>query len=197
MNLNSSTQVIVTTLWSDRNRFKLGFNTATWNFFKLLYIFTNQISIFLLFCFFLVFQEEDADCGGVSSLSPSLGLMVVIQVVLLWVVNDSRYYTIPSWPQKNMIQVYMFAPSWSTTWLPQIELPPKGNGKRRLKRKWRKKDRISFTFRVFSKCLHLFDVEESFVYQRRKDDLKTDYTYDYPSFLPLKQLLILITNVWT
>lgn len=68
-----------------------------------------------------------------------------------------------------------------------MELPPKGNGKKALEKKKGKKDRFRFTFRVFSKCLHLFDVEESFVYQRIKDDLKTDFTYDYPSFLPLKQ----------
>lgn len=48
------------------------------------------------FCFDKTDREEDADCGGVSGLSPSLGLMVVIQVVLLWVVSDSRYYAIPS-----------------------------------------------------------------------------------------------------
>uniref|UniRef100_A0A3B5M1W5 Calcium channel, voltage-dependent, alpha 2/delta subunit 1a n=1 Tax=Xiphophorus couchianus TaxID=32473 RepID=A0A3B5M1W5_9TELE len=41
-------------------------------------------------------EHEDPDCGGVSGLTPSLWLMVVIQVVLLWAVTDSRHYAIPS-----------------------------------------------------------------------------------------------------
>ncbi|KAM4570344.1 voltage-dependent calcium channel subunit alpha-2/delta-1a [Odontesthes bonariensis] len=41
-------------------------------------------------------HEEDPDCGGVSGLSPSLWLMVGLQVVLLWVVTDSRHHAIPS-----------------------------------------------------------------------------------------------------
>ncbi|XP_047245424.1 voltage-dependent calcium channel subunit alpha-2/delta-1-like isoform X3 [Girardinichthys multiradiatus] len=41
-------------------------------------------------CFDKTEHEEDPDCGGVSSLIPSLWLMVVIQVVLLWVITDSR-----------------------------------------------------------------------------------------------------------
>uniref|UniRef100_A0A3P9N1A8 Calcium channel, voltage-dependent, alpha 2/delta subunit 1a n=1 Tax=Poecilia reticulata TaxID=8081 RepID=A0A3P9N1A8_POERE len=40
--------------------------------------------------------EHDADCGGVSGLTPSLWLMVVIQVVSLWAVADSRHYAVPS-----------------------------------------------------------------------------------------------------
>ncbi|KAM4712392.1 voltage-dependent calcium channel subunit alpha-2/delta-1a isoform 2-T2 [Anableps anableps] len=47
-------------------------------------------------CFDKTEHEEDPDCGGVSGLSPSLWLMVVIQVVLLWVVTDSRRYAIAS-----------------------------------------------------------------------------------------------------
>lgn len=75
----------------------LWFNTASLNIFKLFYNFK--------YFFFpsSSFQEEDPDCGGVSGLTPSLWLMVVIQVVLLWAVTDSRHYAIPSWPQKNMI----------------------------------------------------------------------------------------------
>ncbi|XP_043964118.1 voltage-dependent calcium channel subunit alpha-2/delta-1a isoform X1 [Gambusia affinis] len=47
-------------------------------------------------CFDKTEHEEDPDCGGVSGLTPSLWLMVVIQVVLLWAVTDSRHYAIPS-----------------------------------------------------------------------------------------------------
>ncbi|XP_030005492.1 voltage-dependent calcium channel subunit alpha-2/delta-1-like isoform X5 [Sphaeramia orbicularis] len=41
-------------------------------------------------------SEEDPDCGGVSSLSPSLWLMVALQLVLLWALTGSRHYTVPS-----------------------------------------------------------------------------------------------------
>uniref|UniRef100_A0AAQ5Y9M5 VWFA domain-containing protein n=1 Tax=Amphiprion ocellaris TaxID=80972 RepID=A0AAQ5Y9M5_AMPOC len=41
-------------------------------------------------------HEEDPDCGGVSGLSPSLWLMVALQLLLLWVVTDSRHHAIPS-----------------------------------------------------------------------------------------------------
>uniref|UniRef100_A0A3Q2Q9Q3 Calcium channel, voltage-dependent, alpha 2/delta subunit 1a n=1 Tax=Fundulus heteroclitus TaxID=8078 RepID=A0A3Q2Q9Q3_FUNHE len=47
-------------------------------------------------CFDKTEHEEDPDCGGVSSLSPSLWLMVAIQAVLLWVVTDSRHHAISS-----------------------------------------------------------------------------------------------------
>ncbi|XP_008398833.1 voltage-dependent calcium channel subunit alpha-2/delta-1a isoform X2 [Poecilia reticulata] len=47
-------------------------------------------------CFNKTEHEEDADCGGVSGLTPSLWLMVVIQVVSLWAVADSRHYAVPS-----------------------------------------------------------------------------------------------------
>ncbi|XP_041833272.1 voltage-dependent calcium channel subunit alpha-2/delta-1a isoform X2 [Melanotaenia boesemani] len=40
--------------------------------------------------------QEDPDCGGVSALSPSLWLMVALQMLLLWVVTDSRHHAIPS-----------------------------------------------------------------------------------------------------
>ncbi|XP_076015083.1 voltage-dependent calcium channel subunit alpha-2/delta-1a [Genypterus blacodes] len=40
-------------------------------------------------------HEEDPDCGGASSLSPSLCLMVAVQLVLLWVMSDSRHHTVP------------------------------------------------------------------------------------------------------
>ncbi|XP_013859633.1 voltage-dependent calcium channel subunit alpha-2/delta-1a isoform X2 [Austrofundulus limnaeus] len=48
------------------------------------------------FCFDKNEDEKDPDCGGVSGLSPSLWLMVVLQVVLLWVVMDSRHHAVPS-----------------------------------------------------------------------------------------------------
>uniref|UniRef100_A0A3B3UNY8 Calcium channel, voltage-dependent, alpha 2/delta subunit 1a n=1 Tax=Poecilia latipinna TaxID=48699 RepID=A0A3B3UNY8_9TELE len=48
-----------------------------------------------LFCFDKT-EHEDPDCGGVSGLTPSLWLMVVIQVVSLWAVTDSRHHAIPS-----------------------------------------------------------------------------------------------------
>uniref|UniRef100_A0AAQ6AL57 VWFA domain-containing protein n=1 Tax=Amphiprion ocellaris TaxID=80972 RepID=A0AAQ6AL57_AMPOC len=41
-------------------------------------------------------EHEDPDCGGVSGLSPSLWLMVALQLLLLWVVTDSRHHAIPS-----------------------------------------------------------------------------------------------------
>ncbi|KAM6895360.1 voltage-dependent calcium channel subunit alpha-2/delta-1a [Xenentodon cancila] len=41
-------------------------------------------------------HEKDADCGGVSGLSPSLWLMVALQVALIWVVADCRHFAIPS-----------------------------------------------------------------------------------------------------
>uniref|UniRef100_A0A3B5BDV9 Voltage-dependent calcium channel subunit alpha-2/delta-1-like n=1 Tax=Stegastes partitus TaxID=144197 RepID=A0A3B5BDV9_9TELE len=41
-------------------------------------------------------HEEDPDCGGVSGLSPSLWLTVALQLLLLWVVTDSRHHAIPS-----------------------------------------------------------------------------------------------------
>ncbi|XP_051805673.1 LOW QUALITY PROTEIN: voltage-dependent calcium channel subunit alpha-2/delta-1a [Acanthochromis polyacanthus] len=41
-------------------------------------------------------HEEDPDCGGVSGLSPSLWLMVALQLLLLWVVTESRHHAVPS-----------------------------------------------------------------------------------------------------
>uniref|UniRef100_A0A665VPF7 Voltage-dependent calcium channel subunit alpha-2/delta-1-like n=1 Tax=Echeneis naucrates TaxID=173247 RepID=A0A665VPF7_ECHNA len=41
-------------------------------------------------------HEEDADCGGASGLSPSLWLMMALQVLLLWVLTGSRDHAIPS-----------------------------------------------------------------------------------------------------
>ncbi|XP_049892683.1 voltage-dependent calcium channel subunit alpha-2/delta-1-like [Epinephelus moara] len=41
-------------------------------------------------------HEEDPDCGGASSLSPSLWLMVALQLALLWVLTGSRPHAIPS-----------------------------------------------------------------------------------------------------
>ncbi|XP_040000617.1 voltage-dependent calcium channel subunit alpha-2/delta-1a isoform X1 [Xiphias gladius] len=41
-------------------------------------------------------HEEDPDCGGASGLSPSLWLMVALQLVLLWVLTGSRNHAIPS-----------------------------------------------------------------------------------------------------
>ncbi|GLD48403.1 voltage-dependent calcium channel subunit alpha-2/delta-1-like protein, partial [Lates japonicus] len=41
-------------------------------------------------------HEEDADCGGASSLSPSLWLMVALQLVLLWVLTGSRNHGVSS-----------------------------------------------------------------------------------------------------
>ncbi|XP_074553967.1 voltage-dependent calcium channel subunit alpha-2/delta-1a isoform X2 [Halichoeres trimaculatus] len=48
-------------------------------------------------CFDNTEHEEDPDCGGVSGLSPSLWLMVALQLVLLWVMSGSRHdHAIPS-----------------------------------------------------------------------------------------------------
>ncbi|KAK5848886.1 hypothetical protein PBY51_008573 [Eleginops maclovinus] len=47
-------------------------------------------------CFESNKHEEDPDCGGASSLSPSLWLMVALQLVLLWVLTGSRPQAIPS-----------------------------------------------------------------------------------------------------
>lgn len=41
-------------------------------------------------------HEEDPDCGGASGLSPSLWLMVALQLVLLWVLTGSRPHAIQS-----------------------------------------------------------------------------------------------------
>uniref|UniRef100_A0A7N9AVW1 Calcium channel, voltage-dependent, alpha 2/delta subunit 1a n=1 Tax=Mastacembelus armatus TaxID=205130 RepID=A0A7N9AVW1_9TELE len=43
-----------------------------------------------------VYDNNDPDCGGVSTLSPSLWLMVALQLALLWVVTGSRHHAIPS-----------------------------------------------------------------------------------------------------
>ncbi|XP_060885252.1 voltage-dependent calcium channel subunit alpha-2/delta-1a [Labrus mixtus] len=47
-------------------------------------------------CFDNTEHEEDPDCGGASGLSPSLWLMVALQLVLLWVLSGSRHQAIPS-----------------------------------------------------------------------------------------------------
>ncbi|XP_034529879.1 voltage-dependent calcium channel subunit alpha-2/delta-1a [Notolabrus celidotus] len=48
-------------------------------------------------CFDNTAHEEDPDCGGASGLSPSLWLMVGLQLVLLWVMSGSRHHqAIPS-----------------------------------------------------------------------------------------------------
>uniref|UniRef100_A0A8C6NKA3 Calcium channel, voltage-dependent, alpha 2/delta subunit 1a n=1 Tax=Nothobranchius furzeri TaxID=105023 RepID=A0A8C6NKA3_NOTFU len=44
------------------------------------------------FCFDKTENEKNHDCGGVSSLSPTLWLLVILQVALLWVVTDLRDY---------------------------------------------------------------------------------------------------------
>ncbi|KAG7225715.1 hypothetical protein INR49_012301, partial [Caranx melampygus] len=41
-------------------------------------------------------HEEDPDCGGASGLSPSLWLMVGLQLMLLWVLTGSRNHATPS-----------------------------------------------------------------------------------------------------
>nr|XP_020455167.1 voltage-dependent calcium channel subunit alpha-2/delta-1-like isoform X2 [Monopterus albus] len=41
-------------------------------------------------------HEEDPDCGGTSSLRPSVWLMVALQLVLLWVLTGCRHQAIPS-----------------------------------------------------------------------------------------------------
>ncbi|XP_024913342.1 voltage-dependent calcium channel subunit alpha-2/delta-1-like isoform X2 [Cynoglossus semilaevis] len=47
-------------------------------------------------CFDKNEHEEDPDCGGASGLSPSLSLMVALQLILLWVLNGSRNLAVPS-----------------------------------------------------------------------------------------------------
>lgn len=47
-------------------------------------------------CFDSTENEEDPDCGGVSGLTPSLGLMLALQLVLLWVLSGSRHHAILS-----------------------------------------------------------------------------------------------------
>ncbi|XP_070785372.1 voltage-dependent calcium channel subunit alpha-2/delta-1-like [Enoplosus armatus] len=47
-------------------------------------------------CFDNTEHEEDPDCGGASGLSPSLWLMVALQLMLLWVLTGSRHHAIPS-----------------------------------------------------------------------------------------------------
>uniref|UniRef100_UPI0037E9987E voltage-dependent calcium channel subunit alpha-2/delta-1-like n=1 Tax=Semicossyphus pulcher TaxID=241346 RepID=UPI0037E9987E len=47
-------------------------------------------------CFDNTENEEDPDCGGASGLSPSLWLMVALQLVMLWVLSGSRHHAIPS-----------------------------------------------------------------------------------------------------
>ncbi|CAG5927519.1 unnamed protein product [Menidia menidia] len=41
-------------------------------------------------------HEEDPDCGGVACLTPSVWLTLALQLVLFWVVTDSRHHAIPS-----------------------------------------------------------------------------------------------------
>nr|XP_054595708.1 voltage-dependent calcium channel subunit alpha-2/delta-1a [Nothobranchius furzeri] len=48
------------------------------------------------FCFDKTENEKNHDCGGVSSLSPTLWLLVILQVALLWVMTDLRHQAIPS-----------------------------------------------------------------------------------------------------
>ncbi|XP_073337121.1 voltage-dependent calcium channel subunit alpha-2/delta-1a [Pagrus major] len=47
-------------------------------------------------CFDNTEHEEDPDCGGASGLSPSLWLMLALQLVLLWVMTGSRHHAIQS-----------------------------------------------------------------------------------------------------
>ncbi|XP_070709554.1 voltage-dependent calcium channel subunit alpha-2/delta-1-like [Pempheris klunzingeri] len=47
-------------------------------------------------CFDNTEHEEDPDCGGASGLSPSLWLTVALQLLLLWVLTDSRHHAVPS-----------------------------------------------------------------------------------------------------
>ncbi|XP_029969153.1 voltage-dependent calcium channel subunit alpha-2/delta-1a isoform X2 [Salarias fasciatus] len=47
-------------------------------------------------CFDNTEHEEDPDCGGVSGLTPSLCLMVALQLLLLWIATDSRPHAVPS-----------------------------------------------------------------------------------------------------
>ncbi|XP_061571286.1 voltage-dependent calcium channel subunit alpha-2/delta-1-like [Cololabis saira] len=41
-------------------------------------------------------HEKDADCGGVSGLSPSLWLIVALQAALIWAAADCRHHAVPS-----------------------------------------------------------------------------------------------------
>uniref|UniRef100_UPI003AABD26E voltage-dependent calcium channel subunit alpha-2/delta-1-like n=1 Tax=Centroberyx gerrardi TaxID=166262 RepID=UPI003AABD26E len=41
-------------------------------------------------------HEDDFDCGGASSLSPSLWQMVALQLLLFWVLTGSRHHAVPS-----------------------------------------------------------------------------------------------------
>ncbi|KAM3858817.1 voltage-dependent calcium channel subunit alpha-2/delta-1a [Diretmus argenteus] len=41
-------------------------------------------------------SEKDFDCGGASSLSPSLWQMVALQLLLFWVLTGSRHHAVPS-----------------------------------------------------------------------------------------------------
>ncbi|XP_038594675.1 voltage-dependent calcium channel subunit alpha-2/delta-1a isoform X3 [Micropterus salmoides] len=47
-------------------------------------------------CFDKTEYEEDPDCGGASGLSPSLWLMMALQLTLLWVLTGSRHHAVPS-----------------------------------------------------------------------------------------------------
>ncbi|XP_024141291.1 voltage-dependent calcium channel subunit alpha-2/delta-1 isoform X2 [Oryzias melastigma] len=47
-------------------------------------------------CFDKNEHEKDADCGGVSGLSPSLWLTLGLQVLLLWIGTDCRRHAVPS-----------------------------------------------------------------------------------------------------
>nr|XP_043876966.1 voltage-dependent calcium channel subunit alpha-2/delta-1a isoform X2 [Solea senegalensis] len=47
-------------------------------------------------CFDNTEHEEDPDCGGASSLSPHLSLMVALQLMLLWVLSGSGNHVVPS-----------------------------------------------------------------------------------------------------
>ncbi len=60
-------------------------------------------SIITNFTCFPWHQENDSDCGGASGLSASLWLTVTLQLVLLWILTDSRHHAIPSWPLNLLI----------------------------------------------------------------------------------------------
>lgn len=47
-------------------------------------------------CFDNNSHEYKPDCGGVSGLTPSLWLMLFLQLVLVWIGTDSRHHAIPS-----------------------------------------------------------------------------------------------------
>nr|XP_024661566.1 voltage-dependent calcium channel subunit alpha-2/delta-1 [Maylandia zebra] len=47
-------------------------------------------------CFDNNSHEDNADCGGVSGLTPSLWLVLSLQLLLVWVVTDTRHHAIPS-----------------------------------------------------------------------------------------------------